>query len=173
MARVAAPFGIKGWVKLQVFTESPDSLDAYANWFLRSSTGWESFELEDFAVNVKAVVAKFKGIDDRTAAERICKRDIGIPRDALDELEDGEVYWADLVGCEVIDTLGKSRGRIEGLMETGANDVLVVRSEKNAESTEILIPFVDEYLANVDRQNKVVTVRWERHWQENDSKDGK
>lgn len=161
MARVAAPFGIKGWVKLQVFTESPDSLDAYANWFLRSSTGWESFELEDFAVNVKAVVAKFKGIDDRTAAERICKRDIGIPRDALDELEDGEVYWADLVGCEVIDTLGKSRGRIEGLMETGANDVLVVKLG----TTEELIPYIADVVLKVDRNLKQVTVDWSGEYQ--------
>jgi ribosomal 30S subunit maturation factor RimM len=62
-------------------------------------------------------------------------------------------------------------------METGANDVLVVRSGnsagRTAVSTEILIPFVSEYLANVDRQNKVVTVRWERHWQESESQDSK
>ena len=58
MARVGAPFGIKGWLKLQTFTESPDSLDEYASWLLKGSHGWDEFELEDFAVNVKGVFAK-------------------------------------------------------------------------------------------------------------------
>jgi 16S rRNA processing protein RimM len=78
-----------------------------------------------------------------------------------------------LIGAKVVNETGEALGTVETLMETGANDVLVVRSGNSAGSTEILIPFVSEYLANVDRQNKVVTVRWERHWQESESKDSK
>ena len=156
MARVGAPFGIKGWLKLQVFTHSPDSLDAYASWLLNCPTGWEEFELEDFAVNVKGVVAKLKGCDDRTAAEKLVKREIGIPRDALEKTGDGEVFWFDLIGCDVVNTAGNKLGKVETLMETGANDVLVVKQG----SEETLIPFIDDVIVKVDREAKQITVNW-------------
>jgi len=165
MARIAAPFGIKGWLKLQTFTEYADSLDQFDTWFLASPAGWQEVVVEDFAVNVKAVVAKLKGIDDRTAAERLSKSDIAIPRSWLDQPDADEYYWIDLIGAEVVNEAGEKFGRIETLLETGANDVLVVKSEGN----EVLIPFVSEYLAHVDRANKVVTVRWQREWQEEKS----
>ena len=173
MARIAAPFGIKGWLKLQTFTEYADSLDQFDSWFVSSANGWQEVEVEDFAVNVKSVVAKLKGIDDRTAAEKLGKRDIAVPRSWLDQPENDEYYWIDLIGAKVVNEAGEPLGTIETLMETGANDVLVVRSGNSTGNTEILIPFVSEYLANVDRQNKVVTVRWERHWQESEAKDSK
>jgi 16S rRNA processing protein RimM len=160
MARIAAPFGIKGWVKLQTFTGEPDSLDAYASWLVKGPKGWEEFELEDFAVNVKAVVAKFKGCDDRSAAELLSKRDIAIPRDSLEDAQDGEHYWIDLIGAAVVNPLGERLGIIETLMETGANDVLVVKSG----TEEILIPFIDEVIVNVDRVAKVVTVNWSKDY---------
>jgi 16S rRNA processing protein RimM len=155
MARVGAPFGIKGWLKLQVFTQSPDSLDAFASWLLNSPSGWEEFELEEFTVNVKGVFAKLKGCDDRTAAEKLVKREIGVLRDSLEKTADGEVFWFDLIGCDVVNT-GNKLGRVETLMETGANDVLVVKMG----SEEMLIPFIDEVIVNVDRVAKRITVNW-------------
>ena len=161
MARVAGAFGIKGWLKLHTFTQSPDSLDAYASWLLRSSKGWEEFELEDFAVNVKGVVAKLKGCDDRTAAENLAKRDIGIPRNALEDAADGEVFWFDLIGCNVVNTAGEKFGKIETLLETGANDVLVVKLG----TEEILIPYLDDVVLKVDREAKLVTVNLTQDFQ--------
>ena len=165
MARVGAPFGIKGWLKLQSYTQAPDSLDAYASWLLKvpggEDAGWEEFELEDFAVNTKGVFAKLKGCDDRTAAEKLVKREIGIPRDALEETGEGEVFWFDLIGCDVVNTTGSRLGKVETLMETGANDVLVVKLG----SEETLIPFIDEVIVKVDREAKRVTVDWSGEYQ--------
>ncbi len=158
MARIAAPFGIKGWVKLQVFTEYADSLEPFATWYLHGPQGWKLTEVEDFAVNAKGVVAKLKGCDDRTAAEKLAKLDIAVPRDWLEETGEDEFYWIDLIGSEVIDAAGTSLGKIEGLMETGANDVLVVKKADDAE--EVLIPFVAEVIVKVDREAKQVTVNW-------------
>ncbi|MEI6738551.1 MAG: ribosome maturation factor RimM [Pseudomonadota bacterium] len=160
MARIGAPFGIKGWLKLQTFTEYADSLDEFDHWFISSPKGWEEVAVEDYAVNVKAVVAKLQGCNDRSAAERMQKREIAIPRDWLEVAEEGAYYWIDLIGATVVNEVGERLGKIETLMETGANDVLVVKSG----STEILIPFVDAYLLNVDRDKKIVTVRWEKSW---------
>jgi 16S rRNA processing protein RimM len=160
MARIAAPFGIKGWVKLQTFTGEPDSLDAYASWLIKGPTGWEEWELEEFAVNAKGVVAKLKGCDDRTAAEIIAKRDVAIPRESLDDAGEGQHYWIDLIGADVVNTLGERLGRIETLMETGANDVLVVKLG----SEEILIPFIADVIVKVDREAKLVTVNWQKDY---------
>ena len=161
MARVGAPFGIKGWLKLQIFTQTPDSLNAYASWLLKGQNGWEEFELEDFSVNAKGVIAKLKGCDDRTAAEKLVKREIGIPREALDETGDGEIFWFDLIGCEVVNIAGDTLGKVETFMETGANDVLVVKLG----TAETLIPFIEDVVVKVDRDAKVVTVNWSGEFQ--------
>lgn len=161
MARIGAPFGIKGWIKLQIFTETPDSLDAYASWLLKGPNGWDEFELEDFSVNAKGVIAKLKSCDDRTAAEKLVKRDIGIPREALDQTGEGEIFWFDLIGCEVVNTAGGRLGTIETLMETGANDVLVVARGNE----ETLIPFIGDVIVKVDRDARVVTVDWSGEYQ--------
>ena len=161
MARVAGAFGIKGWLKLQTFTQSPDSLDAYASWLIKGDKGWEEFALEDFAVNAKGAVAKLKGCDDRTAAENLAKREIGIPRDALEDAGEGEVFWFDLIGCDVVNSAGERFGKIETLLETGANDVLVVK--RGAE--EILIPYLEDVVLKVDREAKLVTVNWTQDFQ--------
>ena len=123
---------------------------------MKGNKGWEEFELEDFAVNAKGAVAKLKGCDNRSAAENLAKRDIGVPRDALEDAGDGEIFWFDLIGCDVINTAGEKFGKIETLLETGANDVLVVKLG----TEEILIPYLDEVVIKVDRQAKLVTVNW-------------
>jgi 16S rRNA processing protein RimM len=160
MARIAAPFGIKGWLKLQTFTQEPDSLDAYASWLIKAPSGWEEWELEEFAVNAKGAVAKLKGCDDRSQAELIAKRDIAIPRESLDDAGDGEHYWIDLIGAEVVNPLGERLGKIETLMETGANDVLVVKLG----TEELLIPFIADVIVKVDRVARVVTVNWSKDY---------
>lgn len=159
MARIAAPFGIKGWIKLQTYTEFADSLQVFATWFMQTSKGWEEIEVEEFSVNAKGAIAKLKGCDTRNAAELISRRDVAVPRDWLSETGTGEYLWIDLIGAEVINTLGDNLGRVETLMETGANDVLVVKSGE-AEGGQRLIPFVDEVIVKVDREAKVLTVNW-------------
>jgi 16S rRNA processing protein RimM len=160
MARVGAPFGVKGWIKVHTFTETPDSLDHYATWLLRAGDEWQSFELEDFAVRSNGVVAKLAGVEDRSAAERLAKRDIGIPRADLIE-EEGAVLWLDLIGCEVRNRAGRVFGNVETLMETGANDVLVVRDG----GTESLIPYINGVVVDVDRTAKRIVVDWSGEYQ--------
>ena len=159
MARIAAPFGIKGWVKLQTYTEFADSLEEFATWFMQSGKGWEEVEVEEFSVNAKGVIAKLKGCDTRNDAELISKRDVAVPRDWLGESNDGEFLWIDLIGADVVNTLGEKLGRVETLMETGANDVLVVKSGE-ADGGQRLIPFVDNVIVKVDRESKLLTVNW-------------
>jgi len=155
MGRVVGAFGLNGWVKVKVFTESADTLGTFPTWLVQSGVGWREMTLEDFEVHSKGPVAKLAGCDDRNAADALRGADVAVTREALGEAEDGTLYWVDLVGLEVVDEGGTRLGEVEGLFESGETSVLVVKGAK-----ERLIPFVPEYVKAVDREARRITVDW-------------
>jgi 16S rRNA processing protein RimM len=155
MARVIGPFAVKGWVKLQVFTERADGLLAYPVWWFGRDGGWEPAEVEEGVVHGTAVVAKLKGVDDRVQAAALRGCEVAVPRAALPPSAEGEYYWADLEGLRVTNLEGQSLGIVAGLLETGANQVLVVRGER-----ERLIPFGGAAVKSVDLAQGELVVDW-------------
>jgi 16S rRNA processing protein RimM len=155
MARVAGPFGVKGWVKLQVFTERVDGLLDYPVWWIGQDGGWEPVEVEQGAAHGAALVARLKGIDDREQAAVLRGRDVAVPRAELPRNEEGEYYWTDLEGLRVGNLQGEALGMVTGLLETGASQVLVVQSER-----ERLIPFVSAVVKSVDLARGELVVDW-------------
>lgn len=157
MGRLTGAFGIQGWAKLRTFTESPDGLAAHPQWWVRGKTGWQSMALQEFKVRPAAITAKLEGIEDRTAAELLRGCDVAVTREDLGEAAEGEYFWVDLEGLEVVNRQGESLGRVDGLTRGGGADVLVVKGE----GKERLIPFVPIYVDKVDREAKRITVDWE------------
>jgi 16S rRNA processing protein RimM len=155
MGRIVAPFGVKGWVKLKVFTERPDSLLNYPTWWLASANGWQKFEVAEAEFHAKGLVVRLAGVSDRTGAESLSGVEVGVPREAFPEPEADEFYWSDLIGLDVVNRQDEALGKIEGFLETGANDVLVVRSDR-----ERLIPYVAPTIVAVDLQSRRVVVDW-------------
>jgi len=156
MGRVSAPFGVKGWVKVQPFTEKTDSLLGYPRWWLSEADGWRSQTVEESAVHGSELLVRFAGIADREGAASLKGREIAIPREQLPVPGESEYYWADLIGLEVENTAGESLGRVERLFESGAAPVLVVVGE-----TERLLPFVGAVVKQVDLQAEKLLVEWE------------
>ncbi|NJD88271.1 MAG: ribosome maturation factor RimM [Betaproteobacteria bacterium] len=156
MGRILGPFGIQGWIKLKTFTEDPDGLARHPRWWLRTKSGWRSAVQQDFKVRPAAVSAKLEGVDDRDAAELLRGLDVAVTRDDLGEAAQGEFYWVDLVGLEVVNLQGEKLGQVEELLRTGGSDVLVVRGGR-----ERLIPFVADFVKSVDREAGRITVEWE------------
>lgn len=156
MGRVAAPFGIQGWVKLKTFTESADGLAEHERWWIRLPEGWTSVGVEQFAARPAATVAKLEGFDDRNAAEGLRGAEVAVTREQLGEAGEGSIYWVDLVGSKVVNLRGGELGAVEGLFETGETSVLVVKGER-----ERMIPFVPQYVKAVDREARRITVDWE------------
>jgi 16S rRNA processing protein RimM len=111
---------------------------------------------EEFKVRPAAVSAKLEGVDDRSGAELLRGCDVAVTREDLGEAGDGEHYWVDLVGLAVVNLQGEVLGQVEDLLRAGGSDVLVVRGER-----ERLIPFVADFVKEVDRGAKRVTVDWE------------
>ena len=155
MGRVAAPFGVKGWIKIRPFTRNVDALLEYRAWGGGREGRWDNSRVEDGAVHGRSLIAKLHGCDDRDAAARLKGMEVALPRSALPANTDGEYYWADLIGLGVMNREGVPLGRVTGLMETGASHVLVVRGER-----ERLIPFAEPVIESVDLSGGRLIVDW-------------
>ena len=155
MGRVEAPFGVQGWVRVRPYTAAPGNLLDYPVWHI----GGRAFAVLDGRVHGTGLVAHLEGIDDRNAAAALRGSDVVVARGELPAAAANEYYWADLIGLAVVGEDGTALGRVTALMETGANDVLVVLGER-----ERLIPFVGEYVKNVDPAGGTVTVAWPADW---------
>ena len=155
MGRIAAPFGVKGWVKVQTFSATPENLLAYPVWRVGDETGWHECRVEEAKVQGRFVVAKLAGCEDRDAAFRYRGCQVAVARDSLPAAHANEYYWSDLIGLKVVNTAGENLGTVSGVFETGANDVLVVASER-----ERLIPFTAEVVRQVAVAEGVIRVEW-------------
>ena len=159
LGRLGSPFGVKGWIWVQPHTRPPDQLFEYRQWDLEGPASSGRRSLEAVQAQGKGWIVRLSGIADREAAAALTGAWISVPRTALppaDEADDG-YYWIDLVGLRVVGIDGFAFGRVDSLMETGANDVLVVKGEE-----ERLIPFIrPDVVRRVDLAAGVVEVDWD------------
>ena len=155
MGRIVGPFGVQGWLKVKPFTEAPGSLGDFPRWAVGSSGSWREMALEDFELHSKGPVAKLAGCDDREGAEQLRGSEVAIARESLGEAEEGTLYWVDLVGLDVVNAEGEALGKVEGFFETGPTSVMVVKGER-----ERLIPFIEQYVVEVDREGGRIRVDW-------------
>jgi len=156
MGRVAGAFGVKGWVKVQTFTQSVDALTGFDTWWLSQDGGWREQRVEESRVHGRAVVAKLSGIEDRDAAAQPRGCEVAVPRALLPENAAGEFYWMDLIGLEVRNLQGVPLGRVGELLETAAQPVLLVEGER-----ERLIPFIEPVVVSVDVAGGSLVVDWD------------
>lgn len=163
LGRVLAPFGVKGWLKVEPFTETPESLRQFGEWRLgrgEPSDGWQTVRIAESATHSGNVVARIEGCDDRDAALVFRGMGIAVPRDQLPAVKPGEYYQSDLVGLQVMNMQGEELGRVAGLFSNGAHEVLRVGHEGG----ERLLPFVPAVVNGVDVDAGVVRVDWQLDW---------
>jgi len=158
LGRFAGAFGVRGQAKLESWTEPRDAIFRYQPWILREGSGAER-ELSGVRgkTSGKHLIADVPGIADRDAADALRGTEVLIPRDALPPPQPGEFYWVDLEGLRVVTSAGVDFGTVSHLFSTGANDVLVVRGER-----ERLIPFIEpDVVQSVDFDAQRITVDWD------------
>lgn len=157
VGKISTPHGIKGWVKVFSFTDPIENILQYQPWFIRHKQGWLKVRIGDGRIHGKTVIAHIIDVDDRDSAEELKGLEIAVLREQLPETDTNEFYWIDLIGLEVINEQGFVLGTVDHLMETGANDVLVIKGDK-----EHLVPYVPgEFIKKVDLQNKQMVVDWD------------
>ena len=156
LGRIAGPHGTRGWVKVDSSTRPPGNILRYAPWQVDRDGCWSRVGVAEGCMQGRGVIARLEGCRDRDAAGGYRGCEIAVERSRLPELEEGEFYWADLVGLQVVTTGGDDLGRIERMMETGANDVMVVRG-----GVERLIPFLSgTVVRSVDPDGRAIVVDW-------------
>lgn len=166
VGRITAVYGIKGWVKVHSYTEVAEDLFAFNPWWLKTAQGVKQIEIDEARPHGKSFVAHIKGVHDRDVAVQFTGADIAIERDLLPELDEGEFYWSQLEGLVVISRYADQQlrlGKVEKLLETGANDVLVVvADEQSIDQRERLIPYVPEqFVLLVDLAAGELHVDWD------------
>lgn len=156
LGRVSGVFGVKGWLKVQSYTEPRDNIVGFGAWTLRMNGVDHAFDVEEGHSHAGSVVAKLHGLDDRDRARDWVGADIVVPREQLPKIAAGELYWTDLEGLEVRTTTGTVLGTVDHLLATGGNDVLVLDS-----SPRLLIPFVaGDVVKEVDLKAGLIVVDW-------------
>jgi len=161
VGKIGAPYGVKGWVKINSYTEEQQGIFNYQPWLL--SDGKE-YRVDQWRVHNKGLVAKLVGIENRNEAEDIKNADISIQSDLLPALEEDQFYWRELLGMKVVTEQGYDLGTVKELFETGANDVLLVKARINDAfgQKERMLPYLPEQvIKHVDKEAKTITVDWD------------
>jgi 16S rRNA processing protein RimM len=157
LGRLTGLYGVQGWLKVFSDTEPREGIVKYPRWWVKQQDGWKQFRVEQGRRHGKTVVVKLDGIVDRDAATKLLGAEIAIEREQLPETAPDEFYWADLEGLSVVCQDGTELGRVDHLFETGANDVLVVRGDR-----ERLIPYIlEQVIKSVDLESGRMIVDWD------------
>ncbi|MFV9615957.1 MAG: ribosome maturation factor RimM [Gammaproteobacteria bacterium] len=182
LGRITGVYGVQGWVKVFSYTDPMEAIVDYSSWYIRAEgrnpehknqAPWTEVQLKAGKRHAKTVVAKLEHCNDRDAAMAYVGTEIAIELEQLESLkETNEYYWRDLIGLSVINQQNVELGVVKSLLETGANDVLVVASEIESENitktgakTEVrerLIPWtMNNAIIAVDLEKKVIEVDWD------------
>lgn len=156
LGRIIGPYGPRGWLKLLSSTEPRENILRYEPWQVEREGHWSRISIVDRRLCGSKVMVRLEGCQDREQASAFRGCAIAVDRSQLPDTEDGEFYWTDLIGLQVVSTHGPVLGDVGRMMETGANDVMVVQG-----SIERLIPFLQgRVVKSVDLEKGVVIVDW-------------
>ena len=158
IGKIVGVYGIKGWFKILSFTRPKENILKYDPWLVKQNNEWLEMQFQEGKAQGKGLIASFAGIVDRDEAMALVGSEIAIRRDQLPTPKEGEFYWHDLINMQVINQQNEVLGVVKELLETGANDVLVVEADKQ----RYLIPYVqDVYIKDVDTEQGVIQVDWQ------------
>lgn len=165
VGKITGCYGLKGWVKIHPYTESRSGFMEFGDWQLKRRGELERVEFDAVKAQGKGLVAHIRGVDDRTLAEHYRGLEIVVPASALPPLPVGDYYWRDLKGLQVWCSEGAEKvllGTVDYLIETGANDVLVVKASAGSiDERERLIPYLPgDTVTRVDLKEALIEVDW-------------
>lgn len=151
-----APHGVRGWVKINTYTENPADLFTYSPWYIQRQETYIELTAVEFARHSNHFLAKPPGCEDRDVARTFTNLDIFIKRSQLPPISEHDYYWSDLEGLTVSNTEHVTLGQVDHLFETGANPVMVVQGKQRH-----LIPFLKgSVIKHVCFNSQTIQVDW-------------
>ncbi len=166
VGKVSTVYGVKGWVKLYSFTDPMTNLLDYEALFLKRAGQWQPVTILEGRRHGKTLIAALDGVADREQARELAGCELAVSRKELPELPNDEFYWHQLEGLLVSVKAGRDNlllGKVDHLLETGANDVLVVTPcEGSIDDRERLIPYLpDQVIREIDLAAGTMVVEWD------------
>ena len=156
LGRIIGPHGTRGWLRVHSSTVPAGNILRYAPWQVARGQDWSEVGVVEGHTQGHGVVVRLEGCHNREDAIGYRGCEIAVERSRLPDAGDDEFYWADLVGLQVVTTHGVVLGEVARLMETGANDVMVIRG-----NVERLVPFLpDTVVISVDIETGHIVVDW-------------
>jgi 16S rRNA processing protein RimM len=152
IAKIQAHQGLNGWLKIYSYSESIEKFSKYKYFFVLNNKKYIRLDVEDSLIN-KSIKIKFKNFNSREDSNDYIGKYIYISEDQLDKLKENQFYWNDLIGLNVYLDNEEKIGVVADMIETGSNDVLVIKGDN-----EILIPYIfGESVKNVIiEENKII-----------------
>ena len=165
IGKIVGVWGVNGWVKLHSYTRNRADIAKYSSWWLANTTdGHQTDKVEVLNCRPQGagIVAQLAGVADRDAAADLAGKHVLIRRSDLPELPKDQFYWQQLIGLKVVNKQLKNSeiGQVKSILETGANDVLVIKSTI-AGSVDVLIPYTKEVVLEVDLEQGILFVDWD------------
>lgn len=163
VGRIGRLYGIKGWLKLISYTDPQDNILGFPNLFASMGGQWQGIEMDQSKVHGKGLIAHFAGYDDPDEARSLTGVELAVHVSDLPVLDEEDFYWHELVGMRVVTETGQFLGTVAKLLETGANDVLVIAAtEGSIDDKERLVPYLPERVVKlVSRAERRITVDWD------------
>ncbi len=157
LGKISGIFGIHGALKVFSFTEPRENILNYPSWLLKKNNEVINVDLISGKPQGKTIIARLKGVSDRDAAAILVDSEIQISKSLLPAIADDEYYWHDLIGLKVETLDGINLGVVDSILETGANDVLIVKGDR-----ERLIPFLQsQTVININLETGLIRVDWD------------
>ena len=158
VGKVSGVFGIKGWLKVYSFTQPKENILAYSPWLLRKKNEVKSVNVLNGQPQGKMILVCLAEVVERDMAESLVGYEVVIDAGLLPKLDANEYYWRDLIGLQVKNEQNIALGEVDYLLETGANDVLVIKDGKK----ERLIPFLQkQFVKHIDLESSTMIVDWD------------
>ena len=161
LGEISGFHGVQGWVKIFSDTLPRENIFSYSPWFVYTGDKVSELKVVHWRKQGKTLVAKIKDLDSKEAAREFLGSVIAVGRQQLPSLATGEYYWHQLVGMNVVTTyndVNTSLGTVVGLIETGSNDVMIVRAGEK----EHLIPWLmGDFVLDVELDLKTIKVHWD------------
>ncbi|MCW9052407.1 MAG: ribosome maturation factor RimM [Motiliproteus sp.] len=163
IGRITSLYGVRGWVKIYSHTEPMENILSYSPWYLKHNNQWLTVKVDQGKRHGKGLVAKLVDCDDRDDAKLYCGLDIYIDHQQLPNLKSDEYYWHQLEKLNVVTESNVVLGRVEYLIATGSNDVLVVKGTKESiDKRERLIPYLpDQVVKEINLEAGTIRVDWD------------
>ena len=161
VGQVSGAYGIRGELRIRPYSAEADVLLRVRDWWI-GLPEWHEVAVLQARRHGGEVVARLKGIADRDAADALRGAVVRVPRSCFPTPEKGEYYWVDLIGLAVYNMQGEYLGAVGGLMDNGIHPVLQVETDVPDGGKKVrLIPFVNRYVGEIDRENGKMVVDWE------------